>query len=535
MAYIHDFSTSATIIKDLAEKLVIGDTLVPENNWELVFPEPGVEVTNIATLKSKPKRTKEWLKKLPRTVDVAGNINLEQIEISRVTVTTAPSSAGDVRVTLNGVDFDVTLLGTETVEDVINTVGDYIAANSTYTVVKSGDFMTIDASAPQEELDVRFTDVGGTGVTTFNQVVQQGFSGAMADGGLVRVFVLDKKYNLYYTETTDPLDILEFRKVDGTTLETHVDMAGKVVLVDFEKVVDVESEYYVRLEKPATVDIGGETVDNDYFFQWEYGEGYDPTEELTYSTPGSGQYFPADHSNAVPVKCSFFRETEDAKLIAKSWLPIEYWLSFDQDACAGVIMGDPGLSVEQWLSSPIYFGSLNGIEGALETDIKGNFAAFSGSFSQPKLIDSYSINVATGLPESVMNEDYKVYGDYTGTGMSDVIVASTKTGRPYQAHKVAVFGGYEFREKTFNGQSSHTGKHAVSDIVVADLHENDRGILKHCLAVPRVAKEHQTELIYNRYESGKEETYIFLNINAPYTPFNTGSDSLIGFAIRIDI
>jgi hypothetical protein len=114
-------------------------------------------------------------------------------------------------------------------------------------------------------------------------------------------------------------------------------------------------------------------------------------------------------------------------------------------------------------------------------------------------------------------------------------MVKTKTKRPYQAHKVSLFGGYDFREKTFNGQSLHTGKHPVSDIVLTDTHENDRGILRHCIAVPKVAKEHGVELIYNRYMSGKEQTYIFLNINAPYTPFNTSPDVLIGFAIRTDI
>jgi hypothetical protein len=178
-------------------------------------------------------------------------------------------------------------------------------------------------------------------------------------------------------------------------------------------------------------------------------------------------------------------------------------------------MGDVGLSVSDWLSSPFYFGSLKQIDGALETDLRGNFGGFGGSYTEPVLS--------------------KRYGDYTGTGMTDVIMVATKTGRPYQAHKVQIFTGYEFREKTFNGQSLHTGKHAVSEIVLADVHENDRGILRHCLAVPRVAKEHGTELIYNRYISGEEETYIFLNINAPYTPFNTSPDVLIGIAIRTDI
>jgi hypothetical protein len=47
--------------------------------------------------------------------------------------------------------------------------------------------------------------------------------------------------------------------------------------------------------------------------------------------------------------------------------------------------------------------------------------------------------------------------------------------------------------------------------------------------------EHGVELIYNRFVSGEEETYIFLNINSPYSPFNTSPDVLLGFAVRTDI
>ena len=210
-------------------------------------------------------------------------------------------------------------------------------------------------------------------------------------------------------------------------------------------------------------------------------------------------------------KVNWFREG----VTPKTWLPIEYWITFDYNSVVGVIMGDPGYSVADWMSSPFYFGMLEQIDGALESDIQGNMAAFGGSDTEPEV--------------------FTTYGDYTANGKTDVIMAKTKTGRPYNAHKLQVFGGYEFREKTFNGQSAHTGKHAVSDIVVADVHENDRGILRYCLAVPKIGKEHGTELVYKRYIAGEERTYIFLNINAPYTPFNTSPDDLLGIAIQMDI
>ena len=71
----------------------------------------------------------------------------------------------------------------------------------------------------------------------------------------------------------------------------------------------------------------------------------------------------------------------------------------------------------------------------------------------------------------------------------------------------------------------HTGKHPVSDIVLTDVHENDRGILRNCPCCTEGGKGTRVELIYNRYMSNKEResVHIPLNINAPYTPFNTST------------
>ena len=417
MAYIRDYTTADTIVKDLTTKLCTGDELIPSNNWTLINPEPGEDleaalesITNMAVVKATTKIYKKWVKREPATVD-SGTITLDKPIVS---------------------------------------------------------------------------------------------------GGGTRVFVRDKKYNLFLTES-ETVDIMEYRISGESTIAVNDSLEGKQVLVDYETPVDISKEYYLKLYKPPTVTIGSSTP-NHYGLQWVIGEDYDISNDSSSSDITDG--FPPDHYSMVG-KLNWFRETPVAKEIAQGWLPIEYWLSFDNNAVTGVVMGDPGLSGSEWLSSPFYFGSLEQIEGALETDEIGNFGGFSGSFTEPQLS--------------------KTYGDYTGTGVIDVIMVKTKTKRPYQAHKVSLFGGYDFREKTFNGQSLHTGKHPVSDIVLTDTHENDRGILRHCIAVPKVAKEHGVELIYNRYMSGKEQTYIFLNINAPYTPFNTSPDVLIGFAIRTDI
>jgi hypothetical protein len=204
---------------------------------------------------------------------------------------------------------------------------------------------------------------------------------------------------------------MEYRVTGSNTIEVNTGLNGKSVLVDYEKVVSVSFEYYVELSKPAMTDT---SVANHYYVNWLIGEEYDADTNT----------FPANHSSAKEGKINWFRETTAAQSIAHGWLPIEYWISFDNNAAAGVLMGDPGLSASEWLSSPFYFGSVGQLDGALETDLKGNFGGFGGSYTEPDLM--------------------KTYGDYTGTGMTDVIMVSTKTGRPYQAHKLAVFGAYEF-------------------------------------------------------------------------------------------
>ncbi len=84
MAYIRDYTTADTIIKDLVTKLCTGDELVPSNNWTLINPAPGGDleealdgITNMAVVKASTKVTKKWVKREPVTVS-AGTITLSK-------------------------------------------------------------------------------------------------------------------------------------------------------------------------------------------------------------------------------------------------------------------------------------------------------------------------------------------------------------------------------------------------------------------------------------------------------------------------
>jgi len=350
-------------------------------------------------------------------------------------------------------------------------------------------------------------------------------SNDIAVKGEVRIQVRDpgNKYFLTFDKTvvtgTPEPEPNEFYidPADSSILRVNTLLNGKVVFIDFEEVAAVTVPYYVSFFRPAN------TVDgrvNEYYVEWVIGDALPVA-------PADGsvdQGFPVDHSS-VPARLSWFRETDDAEAVARDWLPIEYHISFDNNGLAGVVIGDENVSKESFLSSPFGFGRLSQLEDALESDISGNFAGYGGSFYEPEIY----------LPNGDPNPVYKQYGDYTGTGVIDVVVAKSKSGVPFMVHKVSLFGSYEFKEGSFNGQSLHTGKQSVSPIVVGNLHENDRGTLPRAIAAPRTGKAHLTELIAKRYTKYDEERYLFCHINAPYSIFNTSNDVLIGFAIRIDI
>lgn len=331
-----------------------------------------------------------------------------------------------------------------------------------------------------------------------------------SNGGGTRVYVKDKRMYLYLKTGTGTPDVTEYTVTGTKEITVNTQFASMALLVDYESPTTSADDktYYLKLEKPTQTSAGAE---NNYYLEWRIGEAYTKGE-----SPSAGT-FESEHCMATVGKLCWFKENTNAATYAKSWLPIEYWLSFDKNSIVGVLMGDPGMSIDNYVSTPFGWGLLNQIDGALETDDSGNFFGFSGSQYDPSISPS------------------KTFGDFTATGIKDVAVVKTKSGRPYQGHKLSVFGAYEFSAATFNGQSAFTGKSTVTDMVVGDVNENDRGIIPRMIATSCVGKEHTAELIYNRYVSGKEETYIFLHTNAAYTIFSTSANTLLGIAIKVDI
>ena len=105
------------------------------------------------------------VKRMPQNPGVA--------EITSLKVTKAPTDAGDVTVTLNGVDIDVTLAGTEDAAGVATAIAAEINNGTTHIATAADDTVTITAVAKGYQVPPTF-DGGSTGVTASVSVTTLG-------------------------------------------------------------------------------------------------------------------------------------------------------------------------------------------------------------------------------------------------------------------------------------------------------------------------------------------------------------------------
>lgn len=492
--YIHDYTNPKDIIHDLTKAFAVGDNLNYANNWKVIFPKIPT-VTNYPDFWGSPEADPAWdgeFLSLKKAIEDDAFKSILQ-DTPRVVLKSMPRIEkewlNNLKVVCTAND---NLFLTEANVDGIN--------------IPEGAVAVRLPSNPDEDANDAEGDPSPY---------------VLAQDGQVRITVEGKKSNFYRTNDPDKVQVTEFYMKDGSSILILPPSIGEgtVLVLDIEvdrsytsKIMN-QGGYYLELNKPKyTKDEHGEdTLDKNYYYiEWRHGDTYD--EESAAPDEGwQGHKFLDERP-----KWAWYKYPADSLDPDQDWdwLPVEYFLTITQSSAVGVLMGDVGISADDYIASPAYFGALDQIEGALKTDTRGNFAGFSGNASQPNLS--------------------KRYGDYTGTGVTDVLMVSTKSGRPYQGHKLGLFGMYEFKEKTFNGLSAHTNKYSMTEIVVADVNENERGTLKNCLAGPRTGKEHGVELVDKRYNAEEEQSYIFLHTNAFYTPFNTSNNVLIGFAIRTD-
>lgn len=218
--------------------------------------------------------------------------------------------------------------------------------------------------------------------------------------------------------------------------------------------------------------------------------------------------------SSAESKFSWYRDND--ALLLGDWLPVSYWISFNNDFVNLVLQGDPSPDLppyNNYLISYAYIGMLESYEGA-DDDSDFNFGITVSSNEFPK-------------PEQYP----KKFGNRTGTGITDITMVGTRTGTPYQAHDISFHTTNETMDKNFISASNWTHKYHFSEIVVTHAYDRERGKMQNVLIGDRSAIFHLDELIENKGESN-ERIYKMFNINAPYSIINNSPNVLYGIAIR---
>lgn len=219
----------------------------------------------------------------------------------------------------------------------------------------------------------------------------------------------------------------------------------------------------------------------------------------------------AEQKHSTKSKFTWYKNNKD--LIFGDWLPVQLWLSFDEDSINMVAQGDPSVDqnpYDNYMISYAYIGSLQSFEGG-DSDTTHNFGITTSCDTMPT------------FP--------KDFGNNTGTGVTDICMVGTRTGVPYQAHEVEFNTDNTFRDKNFITASQWTHKYHASEVVVSHRYDRQRGKLRNMLVLDRSAIMHQDELIENK-GTNEQKVYVMFNVNAPYSFLNNAPNTLYGIAIR---
>lgn len=305
----------------------------------------------------------------------------------------------------------------------------------------------------------------------------------------------------YVEGVTTVKDIVKALATDLTTatnnkwvLKEPVDLGSITDTCILETTTTFNKKFYLKIEKP--------------------------TGSINHVLLQIGNKFKADTKEieegkrSTAAKFSWYREAKD--LYLGEWLPIQYWISFNEDFINVVIQGDPSPDTEpysNYLISYAYIGALESYTGADE-DTDYNFALTTSS--------------DTFLEEK---EFPKEFGNRTGTGVTDIIMVGTRTGTPYQAHYPSFHTPDPNMDKNYIGASNWTHKHHMSEVVVTHAYDRERGKMQNMLIGDRSAIYHLDELIQDK-GLDTEKTYKMFNINTPYNFLNNGPNVLYGIALR---
>lgn len=304
---------------------------------------------------------------------------------------------------------------------------------------------------------------------------------------------LDLTWTLHYPITiAEILDVFTIKKTVGTN----------TVFIEFnqEAMISVTPRAGgVAVEKP-----------NYYSIECKFGTGY-TSPVLT----GVGTW--VEDQDSPRARFSWFMS--DTETVIKSWLPVQYWISVDENRIAMILSGDASANYNDRLISFGYFGSVKSFDGAPVVDVDNNFGMNVSSDASPF--------------DYLTEEELTQYSDKTATLVVDIGMLKTVSGFPMQAHYAAFTSPDEFVYKQLEGPSRYTNKYHMSPIYVFHGFDGYRGDLNGVVASDKSTIVHLDEMIHT--VGTNKNIYKVFAVNAPFSIFSGSTNVLYAIAILKEI
>lgn len=318
----------------------------------------------------------------------------------------------------------------------------------------------------------------------------------------------------YKWELVYPASLLSFvPDQDRMVMKTYVDISQVQNKSLFK-------EYYIEFKKPT---IKAEQITG---VDVRYGTAITTTNEpeLVF-----------DKSSAWS-RLAWYKADSATKLNLNDEMSISYFMNFTNEYLNLFVQGSAAFDSDytNYIIAPLMWGMLEKYEGAIYTEDTYNcyFTVGSDKFGIPNL----------------------KWGENTGTGITDIVVDSTLSNVPYQAHYPSFHTVPEFMNKHYVNVSTETAAEQVGEIIIYHPVEKARGKIQGILTGDRSTIEHLGILIENkdRYDvsgalldsenkiynncggpnQSNQRTYVQLNINAPYSLFNNSPNVFYGVCMR---
>lgn len=130
---------------------------------------------------------------------------------------------------------------------------------------------------------------------------------------------------------------------------------------------------------------------------------------------------------------------------------------------------------------------------------------------------------------------HQTYGVHTANGTTDFAMYKTDSADYFQSHYFMFSSTEQFMKKHMYGKSVYTNEYFADRIKIVHSAEGVRGALSGMIVIDAESLFPFDELIVNKtfekYEDKPEETYIYLPLTTPYTPFANSPNERYGVGI----